>query len=246
MNFLRKLAAIVIMILSVIGLVLCVGGIFGAWAVNEPATQGILSALDTADQYLAVAEQTSSMARATVGDVSTRLAEIAAAVPIVAPNERAALAARVQELAAPVQRISSTALALEAGLTSLNDTLTTVSRLPGLNIDPPPAQLVEVSRQLGVVGQRLDAVEAALSEVSGDGARISALIGDASSELAQVESRLQQLNANVATAQQVSAIIEARAAPVLDLASLGMTLFLMLMAAGQISLLAHGWGWFKN
>ena len=55
----------------------------------------------------------------------------------------AALAARVQELAAPVQRASSTALALEAGLTSLNDTLTTVSRLPGLSVEPPPAQLAE-------------------------------------------------------------------------------------------------------
>ncbi len=246
MNFLRKLAAIVIMILSVIGLVLCVGGIFGAWAANEPVTQGVLSALDTADQYLTVAEQTSSMAGATVGDVSTRLAEIAAAVPIVAAEERAALAARVQELAAPVQRLSSTALALEAGLTSLNDTLTTVSRLPGLNVAPPPAELAEVSRQLGVVGQRLDDVQAALLEVSGDGARISALIGGASSELAQVESRLQQLNANVATAMQASSLIQARIAPVLDLVSLGMTLFLALMAAGQISLLAHGWGWFKN
>jgi hypothetical protein len=88
MDFLRKLAAIIVMILSIVGFLLCVGGIFGAWAVNEPATQGIVTALDAANQFLGVADNTSGVASQTVGDVSARLAEIQSAAADLSPESR--------------------------------------------------------------------------------------------------------------------------------------------------------------
>jgi hypothetical protein len=246
MDFLRKLAAIIVMILSIIGFLLCVGGIFGAWAVNEPATQGIVTALDTASQFLGVAENTGDVASQTVGDVSARLAEIESAAADLSPEKRAALAARIQELIAPVQRVSSMALALEAGLSSLNDTLTTVSRLPGVRVEPPPAQLEAVGERLGQAGERLDALHATLSEVNPDGDRVAAITGEASADLAAIEGRLQKLNAQVAQAKQTAATVQAQAPRLLDLTSIGLTLLLTLLAAGQASLLVHAWGWLKG
>jgi hypothetical protein len=244
MNFLRKFVAIVVMILSAVGFVACVGGIVGAWAVKDPATQTILSTLTTADEYLLIASQTSGAVTTIVGDTSTRLAEIQTEVPNILPDQRAVLATQAQALVAPVQRVSSTALALEAGLTSINDTLTTVSRLPGLGIEPPPEELMTVGSQLGQVGRTLDTVQATLADVHGDGSRITALIGDALAQLAQVEGRLQELNTQIAMVQQISTIAQARTPGLLNLSAIGLTFLLILMAAGQASLFAHGLGWF--
>jgi DNA repair ATPase RecN len=246
MAFLRKLAAIIVMILSIIGFLLCLGGILGAWAVNEPATQGIVTALDTASQFLEVAENTSGVASQTVGDVSARLAEIQSAAADLSPDQQAALAARIEELVAPVQRVSSMALALEVGLSSLNDTLTTVSRLPGVRVEPPSAQMEAVGERLGKLGERLDALHATLSVVNPDGDRVAAITGETSSDLAAIESRLQQLNAQVAQAKQAAATVQAQTPRLLDLTSAGLTLLLTLLAAGQASLFVHAWGWFKD
>jgi hypothetical protein len=234
------------MILSVIGFLLCAGGIFGAWAVNEPATQGIVTAMETADRFLGIAENTSGVATDTVGDVSARLADIEAAAANMTPEQQAALAARVLELIAPVQRVSSIALAMDTGLSSLNDTLVTVSRLPGIQVEPPSTQLVTVGDKLGQVGQRLDSLHATLSEASPDGDRVARITGETSAELTQIASQLQQLNANVAAARQASAAVQAQAPRVLDLTSMGLTILLALLAAGQVSLFVHAWEWFKD
>ena len=43
MKILQKIAAVLVMILAVVGLLICVGGLVGAWAVNQPATDAVTS-----------------------------------------------------------------------------------------------------------------------------------------------------------------------------------------------------------
>ena len=90
MTILRKIAAILVMILAVVGLLICLAGLIGAWVVNKPVTNAVTGVLGTANDYLGLANQATQTADATVSDVTQRLNDLGQAATRLEPGSEGA------------------------------------------------------------------------------------------------------------------------------------------------------------
>lgn len=91
----RKPAAILVMILSVIGFLICLATAVGAWVLNQPATAAITNSLDAADEYLNVAGQTTEQVDNRLSQVQSIVQSLAETDPEQAAEARAMLEQRV-------------------------------------------------------------------------------------------------------------------------------------------------------
>src|SRR5262245_21226257 len=69
MNVLRRCGAAVLLVVSALGVVLCLGGVIGVWVFHQPAKEFVGDTLDTLDSYVTLANQTVQQ----VTDRATRL-----------------------------------------------------------------------------------------------------------------------------------------------------------------------------
>src|SRR5437868_12882968 len=117
MIVLRRGGAVLLLVLSVLGVALCLGGVIGVWVVHQPAKEMVGDTLDTLDSYLVLANQTVQQ----VGDRTARLrATLAGARQDLAVGGDAARGAITARVTVVVQETSAT-------LTTLRNVVQTLS-----------------------------------------------------------------------------------------------------------------------
>ena len=247
MSVLKRILAIVVMILSALGAVACLGGIIGAWAANAPLTDAVNSTIDTAAGYISLAGNALQTAGARVEGARTEIESIQSQIASVTPDQRAALAQRVSDrVAQPVTAVRTTTKAVSTGAVALNQTLESVNRIPGVAVPTFTDELNAIDARLEAVTGRIEAVGAAVSDANVDGARVSEAATAATAELQSIETALGEwetkLNASVAAATNAKGTV----AGAIDAFSLVMTLLLVLFGAGQVSLCVNALGWFRG
>jgi hypothetical protein len=243
---LRKTAAILLMVLTIAGMVLCAAGIYGAWAVNGPVTDAITSVLGLVSTYTGMAVQTTETVTDAVGDVTTRLAEIEQTAASTRAEVRARLTARVDELGQPVARLSALARTAATGAEALNGTLDGMSRVPRLGVVGSDANLEGLSARLDNVATQLDALRASAAGGQIVGTPVQDAARNLAGELQLVESQLTTWSTRLAETQARLDTAQSRAPLLIDLVSLLGTGFFALFGAGQASLFRNAWGWFRR
>jgi hypothetical protein len=249
MNVLRRGGAALLLVCSVLGLALCLGGMVGVWVVHQPAKEFVADTLDTLDGYLTLANQTVEQA----GDRLTRLRATldGARGDLVAGGDagRGAitprLAGALQEASATVATLASAVQAASTGVATVNRTLGHLARLPGVVPPTLPDDLQALEQNLTVISGHLDTLGTAVSDVSVGLTSLTERIGGVSSELQSLDDRLGQLTARLTTARSTLASAKASASTAIDLASVGLTLLLVLFGAGQVSLGLQAWRWLR-
>ena len=246
MTILRKIAAILVMILAVVGLLICVAGLVGAWVVNTPVTDVITSLLGTAGDYLGLADQATQMASATMSDVTRRLDDLGQAATSLSDGQKAQIDARVEEITQPIARVSALAGTASQGLTSLDSTLNSLGRIPGLRVPQPQADLGAIGARLDAVSAKLDALHTTVNSAALDGQRVQGATTALSSELQGVQTELSRWSSGIGQRQAAIQSVSNRVPGLIDLASVAATLFVLLFGAGQVSLFIHALQWFRK
>jgi len=239
------------MILAILGIVLCVGGVIGAWAVNDPATQAATGALSTIEQYSALGGQTVELVGGNVSDIKGAVDEANQALANVTAADRAqfieSVKARLDETIAPkLTRAADAAQAIGQTAVSINTTLESVNRIPGVNVPIFTDELQTVGARLQAVSAGVEQLRATLSETTFDATRLRSATGEVVTQLSAVESALNTAQARLSGLSEAAATTAARVPGWIDSISLIATLLCILFGAGQVFLFKAGLDWFKR
>src|SRR3954451_10634042 len=162
MNVLRRCGAALLLVGSALGVVLCLAGLIGVWAVHQPAKEFVGDTLDTLDSYLALANQTVQQ----VGDRTTRLrTTLDGARQELGERGDAARGALTTRVSAALQEASGALASLRnvihtvsTTVATLNRTLERLARLPGVVPPTLPDDLQALEQRLSTLGDRVDAL----------------------------------------------------------------------------------------
>jgi len=252
MNILRKVLSAIVMVLSALGLLLCMAGLIGAVALNEPITNIATGALGAMENTLGIASQASELSVQSLGDAQAGVDRVNRAAANATSEDKAQVADSIKQavddrLAPAVTRVRSTLSVFASAVVQFNRTLESVNSIPGVRVPT-------LTDELQAVGQRIDQVEAAISDVKAsvadaaslDGSRITAATAKASSELQALQSAITQVQSRIQTTS--AAIVNAQAGlpGAIDAISLIGSLLFVLYGAGQVFLFLAALHWFKR
>lgn len=246
MSVLRKILAVVVLILTVVGFLICAAGIFGAWYYNGPVKEAGDQALNTVIKVMDMTDNLASQADSAINEVSVRVAAVEEAAAGVADTRLASVVDRLSNLGAPIGRLSETTGAIGDGAQALSDLLVAVNRLPMVDIAAPTESLETASARASAVSEGLASMEAAVSGAQLDGSRLTAAAQTVSAELDQLDDTLSRWQGALGASRQAAQNAQERLPLWVNLTSVALTALLVLFGAGQISLFVHGLGWLKE
>ena len=241
----RKILAVLLIIIAGLGLILCVGGLIGTWVANTPMTDAITATAQTADSYLALVGNATAMASNQVGDVRTQLDEIGDRVENMTAETRSEIANQISDavkhrLGPAVSTLRTTAATLRTGIIALNRSLENANRIPGVNVPTLTGELQAADQRLNEINDRLTALTTSIADVSVDGSQVESLIASTADQLASVEDLFNQWNTQIETVSAAIAAASTTAPGLIDLASVILSLLLILFGAGQVCLILRG------
>jgi hypothetical protein len=250
MNILRKSLAVIVMILAALGLLLCVGGLVGGWAVNESATRLATGAFGTVEQYARVAGQAVQFLGGNLSEVKAEVDAVNAQLANLTAEDRAqaivAIRERLDTTVLPkIERARATANTLGETAVNLNQTLESVNRIPGVNVPTFADELGRIGAGLQNVKSAAESVRAAVSDVNVDGARVLAAVNEVNNGLGTIEQNLNMADVRLARAASAAATAATAAPGWIDTASVIVTLLALLFGVGQVTLFIAALNWFK-
>lgn len=249
-NMLKRILAVIVMILSVVGAIFCVAGIFGAWIAPIPIKAVANGSLDAANGYVTLASQAAQNAGERIASARGEIEDAQQRLQNVTPEQRETVrqqmrTAAQQRFGPSVVAVRNTATEISAGVARLNTTLESFNRIPGVNVPTLSNELQAVGERLDAVNTRLDNFNQAVSATEFDGTRLDAAATAVTTEMQTVETRLGEWQGrfgNISTSLENAKGSIASALTVMSIAS---TLFFALFLAGQISLFVHARNWFR-
>ncbi|NJN80978.1 MAG: hypothetical protein HC802_00930 [Caldilineaceae bacterium] len=248
---LRKIFAVLLILVAGVGLLLCLGGLVGAWVANPPLTTAITAALEASGDVLLFADQSSQAGEQQLAAIRQRVDELGARVENATPETRAEVASSVaeaieQELGPLVSSVRATLSGLHTGVIALNRSLESANRIPGVHVPTLTDELQAIDQRIEGVESRLTELVAAARDVNVDGSALLALTSSISSDLALVEADLGEWQAQF-EALRTSVTATASVVPgLIDWGSVFLSLLFILFGAGQVSLILRGVALFQT
>ncbi len=248
---LKRIFAVIVMILSAVGAIFCVAGILGAWLAPVPIKAVANSTLDAANGYVALAGQATQNASQRIAGVRSEIEDAQQRIQNATPEQRDAVRQQVrdgiqQRFGPSVADVRATATQVSAGLVTLNASIENFNRIPGVNLPTLTDELQAVNQRLDAANERLQNFSATVSEAQFDGSRLNAAAEQATAELSSLETRLGEWQTRFGNLSASVENAKGAIAGALTAMSIAATLFFGLFAAGQISLFAHALGWFRK
>jgi prefoldin subunit 5 len=250
MNILQRCGAVLLLVGSALGVVLCLGALIGMWVVHQPAKELVGDTLDSLDSYLTLGQQTIQQ----VSDRTTRLRtvldgarqELGERGDAARGTITTRVSAALQEASGALASLRNVIQTLSSGVATVNRTLERLARLPGVVPPTLPADLQALEQRLSTLGDRVDALGATVSDASLDRTILTDRLGAVSGELRDMDDLLEQLTARLATAKATTASAKATASTAITLVSVGLSLLFLLFGIGQVSLGILAWRWLRT
>ncbi|MCS6847605.1 MAG: hypothetical protein RMN52_07825 [Anaerolineae bacterium] len=245
MDVVKKVLAVLAMILAVVGILICVAGVIGAWALNASAKQVTAGALAAVEAYSALGSEAAQTVSSSVGEIRSVVDQMNQTLTGTSGADQAqALAsvkARLNETIAPrLERAIETARTVEQTALSINQTLESVNRLPGVNVPTFGDELQLVGTRLRDVATSVEGMRTTLAESNLDQARLQAATNEAAARLGAVETSLGVAQTRLAALSAASADVKARVPGWFDILSLVISSLFILFGLGQFFLFKAG------
>ena len=235
----RKIGASLLLIVAGLGLLLCLIGGIGVWVADQPLTDTVTAALSAANGYLQLAGNGAATASDQVESVRQQIDAAQSTVANLPPEARAKAASEITErIMPPINILRTTIATLRTAAVSLNKSLESANRIPGVNLPTYTDQLQAADQVLDEVSSELAAAAAQLTDVTVDGSRIEASLAATSAKLATVVGMLDGWAQQSTAAGQALVAAEAAAPPLIDWTSLALSLLFLLFGAGQLCLIS--------
>jgi len=249
---LQRVGGIVVMVLGVIGLLLCLGGLVGAWGIRSPLRNGVIAVTNRAEQALTrvnsgLTEVNSTLSYAqqslTIIDQAAVMMgdKIEAGSPVVTFISNTIGA----DLFPKIQNATTTANSVAQSVVAFNTTLVTMNKLPGVNVPT----LSEPMEKIGdTVGQAQTGVQDLRTQVAGMKAGVAqgavGLVTSITSRVGNVVTRIQEpvQKYQTATTEAIAKVRQAQTdiLRVIDIATIVLSLVFIVLGAGQVLLIRAG------
>ena len=258
MTALRRLAAIVIIILSILGLILCVGSIIGTWVADSALINATTRMLTLAVVPLNAADQAATAVTNGITSIRDGIASINQSVTQAGDKLNQStpvldfVSSTVGEQLSPmIDDVREKATTLHDTVIGVNNTLEAINSIPGVNVPT-------FSSQIQAIGDRLTAARTAIQELRAYLANLKASAIDASvtavtSRTAKIDDALASVQTDIANFQaQVNNILAQittlrNYVPIwLNIAAIIVTLVVLWFAFGQLRLIAYGRSLFRG
>lgn len=250
MALLRRIAAGVVFVVTLITFLLCVTGTISAWIAKATVDETTLALIDTVTGYIDLTVQTIETIDSNVAEVEQTLNALQRALPALrADRANGPVTQQIEqivsdELQPALEQLTIRGQRLRDGLERLNQAIEQFNQLPFLEIPTLSGALTSLDEQLAGARTQSQLVRTALER------RDNVLLQSAGERM---EQRLVQARSILA---ESSARAEATRAALLDIrealsfwstvSTTAISALLAILAFGQLSLAVHAWGWMRG
>ena len=258
MTALRRLAAIVIILLSILGLILCAASIIGTWVADSAlinATTRILTlasaSLNTADQAATAVANGITSIRDGIASINQSVTQAGDKLNQSTPVLDFVTSTVGEQLSPTIDNVREKATTLRDTVIGVNNTLEAINSIPGVNVPT-------FTTQIQAIGDRLTAVRTAVQELGAYLANLKASAIDATvtavtSRTTKIDDALASIQTDVANFQTQVNNLQAQIAqlrayiPVwLNITAIVITLVVLWFAFGQLRLIVYGRSLFRG
>ena len=252
---LRRSAGALGLILSTVGMVCCAGGVIGIWVFRQDASERLPKAFARLDVGLQRASAANGNLQRAVGKARTDVAEVGkGSGDLGQGGGKGRRASRT--LKTLIQKVGPDVEDLGGRLATLSDVAVTVSSLletfqellPGRIGHLEPGQLErweEEARKLSTSLRRLEAVVGEGEKETG-GQQVAAATNEVDLVLQRCQTQANAWQADLDAAREKMRQVRAQVAGWLTPTAVAVTVLLVWVAVGQISLFAHALQWFRG
>jgi hypothetical protein len=246
----RKIGAGLLLMIAGVGLLVSFAVAVGVWIVNTPITNTLTSTLEMANGYVQLVGRGTAVASDQVETVRAQLDTVQSTVTEMSPEARAEVAAQVTGritgvIMPPLDAVRATIGAVSAAAVALNRSLESANRIPGVNLPTFPDELQAADQMLAEVNSDLAAAAENLADVSVAGSQVAASFSVTANKLAAAQALLDNSTRQFDQAGQALHGAEIATPPLIDWASVAVSLLFLLLGAGQICLMATAVEWLR-
>jgi hypothetical protein len=253
MDTIKRILAWITVVIAVIGILACLAGVIGSWAVNERLTNGILSLLSGVQVQLASIEdlliragdhlQTTNEALQSIQEAASQLGtRIEENTPILDRitgvfNERLLPSINtVREIFRPIRE----------GVVAVNNSLEALNALPGVDLPTLTNQLEALDQQIAEVALAVEQLQGNIADLRAGVVenvlvpfleRIEGITGTVTALLENVNAYIGQLD----NLQAAVTNLQARIPGTIDLISFVLSIVFIWLALAQTSLVLVAW-----
>jgi hypothetical protein len=255
MVLLRRSGGALVLILSTVGVVCCIGGVIGIWMFFQDTSERVQKVFARLDVGLQRASAAVDNLRRAVGKARTDLAEAGRESVDLGQDGRKGRRVSRSLKTFIQQKVGPDVEDLGGRLASLSDAAVTVSSLlesvqellPGPAGRLEPGQLEhwgEEARQLSTGLRRLEAVVDEGGKEAG-GQQVAAATSEVDLTLQRCQAKVDAWQSDLAGAREEIQHVRAKVRGWVTLAAVALTVLLVWVAAGQVSLFAHALLWLR-
>jgi uncharacterized phage infection (PIP) family protein YhgE len=258
MSTLKRILAIAVIVLGVLGILVSLAGIFGTWVANDRVStgftyilDGVQSGLQVVDRSLDRINTTVEGARGnvqTITDAATQLETgIKESTPVLDLLSRTV----GEELAPKLDSARETSISIRDSVVAFNDTLEAVNTIPGVQVPTLTEELQATSDRLSDASLKAQELRTSITELKAGvaGTLVSPVTDRATridQQLAVIQSDIQDYRAEIEARQQAIAQLRKRILFWVDLLSVIATLALLWAGFGQFVLVYLAWKYLKT
>ena len=261
MSIVRKIVAVIVMIVCVIMFIASLGGVFGAWWANAQANQVVADLAGLATDTVQRAQETTTGINTGLGQAVTAVETISATVQTAGQKleDNNVIATAVgkaldTDLSPVTDRLPVPAGNLVEAVRTFQATMDRLNRVPFLGQQSPRMQkLQRVDAALTQVEKVVKSVRdlkaglAARKEVATDMVpQLMAALSDMSSNLSDVRSKLVEVDQALSELNAAVPHIQSKIMSYVTTGAIGATVLFVWLAVSQVSLFLHALAWFKG
>lgn len=206
-----RLIGAILMFAALAGLVICIGGIVGAWQVRSVLSANLTSTLDLLDATLkatkdglAVADQSLTGVALSVDTLSDTLAVTSKTVEDSLPLFDTMTELSTEEFPVTLTTAQEALTAAQESAGAIDSTLSLISAIPFLPMEPY-APDTTLSAALGDVAESLEPLPGSLTEMQEPLLAAQQNIGEIGGQLGTMAGNISQINTDLTNAQDVIA-----------------------------------------
>ena len=259
MDTVKRIFSGIVIVISVLGLILCLSGIIGAWAINTPLTDKLTGTFAQAEIVLDFSNTRLDQTESSLSDAQALLSTLKEALTGVSENlsENSPTLTFLSntvgtELKPKIETAAEVITTLRGTIISLNSTLEAANQIPFVSVPTlPMEQLTAVDQQMQEMVDTVKSLGDAIRDIeNGVITRTSAMVivpVDRLSEIViQIHTPVKNLNTTLAQVKTSVAQAKERIPALIDWGSILITLILVWFALAQASLLYGGWYYWKT
>jgi hypothetical protein len=260
---LKKLGRIVVFIVAVLFIVLCVGGILGAWWVNSVASNVTLKAFSVVETGVGVVEAGVGRVDTLVQTGRTEVQQAQETIVTIAGNLQAnhpvltALSDRLETRLGPtVDKIQEAVAPVREALGSVSSAVTLANSIPFIHeraprldkLDGALSRLGEMSADAQQLRSTLRAAAAGQADqwTQETATTLTNLTSRVDTRLAEVEASVQEVQAEITALQARLETLKSRLLLIYNLIALAATLLLLWVIYSQVVVIRHHWRLFRT